>query len=69
MDDLRTNYCTDCKDRQDRITALEAENAGLKAALKPFAQTNVIEPNGVIVALERMHFEKARTAYGAPHAG
>ena len=31
-------------------------------ALNPFADMNVIEPSGVIVGLERWHFERARAA-------
>jgi hypothetical protein len=45
---------------------LLTEVAVLREALKPFADTNVLEPNGVIVGLERMHFTRARAALGNP---
>ena len=33
----RTNYCTGCKERQDRIEALTAENERLREALRVYA--------------------------------
>lgn len=41
---------------------LESVNADLLEALRPFARTNVIEPSGLIVGLERLDFERARKA-------
>ncbi len=38
----------------DRIEALEG-------ALRPFAETKVLEPTGKIIGLERHHFERARS--------
>lgn len=44
---------TSTEDARERIAALEE-------ALKPFARTDVLEPNGVILGLERWHFDRAR---------
>ena len=41
---------------------LEADKAKLREALEAFAATDVIEPSGDIVGLERYHFTRARTA-------
>lgn len=37
-------------------------NTELVEALRPFARTDVIEPNGVIIGLERADFARARKA-------
>jgi len=48
---------TPTEDARERVKVLEE-------ALEPFTRTEVLEPNGVIVGLERYHFERARTALG-----
>ena len=48
---------TPTQDTRERVKALEE-------ALRPFARTDVLEPNGLIVGLERYHFDRARTALG-----
>ena len=37
-------------------------------ALEPFARLDVLEPSGVIIGLERWHFERARSALAALQA-
>lgn len=41
----------------------------LLEALEAFARTEVLEPNGVIVGLERYHFERARAAIAKARGG
>jgi len=46
---------------------LERERDTLAEALRPFADMRVLEPNGVIIGLERWHFERVRRRRHADH--
>jgi hypothetical protein len=63
----RTNYCTGCKERQDRIEALTAENERLASVATDFASSLIVAENNLShVSEENKRFQEALRVYAGP---